>query len=36
MMKIALILTGDVVSVVDKMLSEAVINGTSDIHIETI
>ena len=25
---------GDVVSVVDKMLSEAVINGTSDIHIE--
>ena len=28
-------ITGDVVSVVDKMLSEAVINGTSDIHIET-
>ena len=28
-------ISGDVVSVVDKMLSEAVINGTSDIHIET-
>ena len=28
-------ITGDVVSVVDKMLSEAVIDGTSDIHIET-
>ena len=28
-------ITGDVVSVVDKILSEAVINGTSDIHIET-
>ena len=27
-------ITGDVVSVVDKMLSEAVVNGTSDIHIE--
>ena len=27
-------ISGDVVSVVDKMLSEAVINGTSDIHIE--
>ena len=28
-------ISGDVVSVVDQMLSEAVINGTSDIHIET-
>ena len=27
-------ITGDVVSVVDKMLSEAVIDGTSDVHIE--
>jgi type II secretory ATPase GspE/PulE/Tfp pilus assembly ATPase PilB-like protein len=27
-------ISGDVVTVVDKMLSEAVINGTSDIHIE--
>ena len=27
-------ISGDVVSVVDQMLSEAVMNGTSDIHIE--
>ena len=27
-------ITGDVVSVVDEILSEAVMNGTSDIHIE--
>ena len=27
-------ITGDVVTVVDKMLSEAVIDGTSDVHIE--
>ena len=32
--KIAGDISGDVVSVVDQMLSEAVMNGTSDIHIE--